>query len=81
MSKLPPSQDNPLDLLVYRVADPWYGWLRRTGHTPNMLTTYSFVSGLLAVRCLWQWSHALFVLFSVLGYVFDCMDGQFARIR
>ena len=48
-------------------------------HTPNMITTYSFATGLLAVWALWHRRISLFMLLFSTSYIFDCLDGQFAR--
>ena len=44
-----------------------------------MITTYSFLSGLLSVYCLWHHQILAYVCLFTLSYMFDCMDGQFAR--
>jgi phosphatidylglycerophosphate synthase len=51
-----------------------------TGHTPNVLTFYGLVLRLLAAFALTKASLGLFICFWLLGYLFDCMDGQFARM-
>ena len=53
--------------------------LHRTGHTPNVITTYSFAFALLAAAALARGNRATFVGCFVLAYLFDCIDGQFAR--
>jgi phosphatidylglycerophosphate synthase len=50
-----------------------------SGHTPNDITTYSFLCGLLSLGLLWHGHVWGFVVLYVLSYVFDCMDGQLAR--
>lgn len=52
---------------------------REWNHTPNMLTTYSFATGVLAVGALMANHVAVFALLFLVSYVFDCMDGQMAR--
>ena len=44
-----------------------------------MITTYSFLSGLLSVYYLWHHQILAYVCLFTLSYLFDCMDGQFAR--
>ena len=50
-----------------------------SGHTPNVITTYSFLFSLMSRWFLYKDCILLFVLFHHIGYFFDCMDGQMAR--
>lgn len=52
---------------------------RPTGHTPNIITTYAVVFKLFMCLSLWYGHIASFLWTSILAYVFDCMDGQYAR--
>jgi phosphatidylglycerophosphate synthase len=71
--------ENPIDAWILRHSARLLPALRRTGHTPNLLTTYSFLCGLGAVWCLREESVVGFVVFFAASYFFDCLDGQFAR--
>ena len=53
--------------------------LRRHRVTPNMLTTVSLLFGFVAVLAIWVDNLTAFVVFQMLNYVFDCLDGQHAR--
>jgi len=53
-------------------------WLVKLKLTPNVLTTFSLVCGLLSVYFLFQ-NYIWFVLFGVLHLFFDAMDGVAAR--
>lgn len=77
--KIAPDLENPLDAWLLARTARWLPALRATGHTPNMITTYSFACGLAAVWCLRRESVLGFAGFFALAYVFDCLDGQFAR--
>ena len=44
-----------------------------------MITTYSILSGLASVYYLWYHQILAYVCLFTLSYLFDCMDGQFAR--
>ena len=54
MRKIPTFLENPVDNLLYDLAGVISPALRATGHTPNVLTTYSFGSGVLALLALSQ---------------------------
>jgi hypothetical protein len=80
MNKLPAHMENPIDLVLLRATATTLPLFHSTGHTPNMLTTYSFMLGLAAVAALWWECVGLFTITFALSYLFDCMDGQ-ATIR
>lgn len=77
--KVAVNHENPLDAWILARTVRLLPVLRRTGHTPNAITTYSFLCGLASVACLRAGSMIGFVLLYAAAYVFDCLDGQFAR--
>lgn len=77
--KLPRELDDPVDSLMLAMFDRVQGAFRATGHTPNMLTTYSLLSGLASVWAAWG-GHALpFAAWYAVSLFFDCADGHYAR--
>lgn len=54
-------------------------FFRQTNHTPNIITTYSVIFKVISLVCLWYRKAAFFALSFLIAYVFDCMDGQYAR--
>jgi phosphatidylglycerophosphate synthase len=79
IDKLPVEYENPFDAILLSFTAILLPLFRRTGHTPNVLTTYSFVCCLISRWFLWKDHIATFFVFHHLGYLFDCMDGQMAR--
>lgn len=79
MRKLPPNLENPLDNLMIGMADAVSPWLRSTGHTPNILTTYSLGSAVLGLWALTQDRIGLFIAFWLMHPLWDNFDGHFAR--
>ena len=77
--KLPVRSDDPVDVLIHLATDPLLPVLRACGHTPNVLTTYSFLCGLAACWALYHRCLRLYAVLFGLAYVFDCMDGRLAR--
>lgn len=77
--KILSNHENPLDILLTGVASTLNPVFRATGHTPNLITTYSFVTGLLAVYFLYKGNVILFSVLFFVSYFFDCCDGSFAR--
>jgi hypothetical protein len=78
-NKLPQDEENPVDRVFLRITASLAPYFRATHHTPNMLTTYSFVCGLLGLAALAHGHVGWFTSLLLLSYLFDCADGQFAR--
>lgn len=79
MSKLPKLLENPLDNLLIDLAGVMGPFLKATGHTPNMLTTYSVASGALSLAALWHDKFGAFAALWGLRVFWDDADGHFAR--
>jgi phosphatidylglycerophosphate synthase len=77
--KIPREFENPIDDILLEWADKASGILRATNHTPNMITTYSFVSALAAMWALWTGHIGWFAGLWALQYFWDCVDGHYAR--
>lgn len=79
MRKLPPGLENPLDTKLIDLADAINPALRKMGHTPNVLTTYSAASQGMALWALHRGNVGAFAVLWLLGYFWDVADGNFAR--
>ena len=79
MKKLPDYMDNPVDTYLVNLFDNHSEFFKKTGHTPNILTTYSLIFGLLSCYFLNIKRIILFSIFYSISYFFDCADGHFAR--
>lgn len=79
MRKVDRNLDNPIDNLFVDIGDYLMPFFKKTGHTPNMLTTYSFIFGLASVYFLYKDDIFNFGLCFIVGYMFDCWDGYMAR--
>jgi CDP-diacylglycerol--glycerol-3-phosphate 3-phosphatidyltransferase len=65
---------------VYRIIDPLTRWFVRVGVSPNLLTTFGFVSVLLA-GYLYHLDHVRWAgFFVLLGGLWDIFDGRVARV-
>jgi phosphatidylglycerophosphate synthase len=67
--------ENFIDRMFTSVSEP----LKNTGHTPNILTTYSLISGILSIYFLKNNNNMYFGIFYFISFIFDCFDGRFAR--
>ena len=79
MRKIPCDLENPIDNVIYDLSNRLCPFFYKTGHTPNMITTYSLIMGLLSCYFLWKGQVVLFGVCYAISYFFDCMDGHFAR--
>lgn len=71
---------DPIENIITDVGDYVIPYYKASGHTPNVLTTYSFFLGLTAVYYLYY--HDNFFVFAVciaMSFAFDCWDGHMAR--
>jgi len=78
-NKIIDQHENPVDLYLLKIVDVLNPVLYATHHTPNQITTYSFLCGLASVYCLYRHNLPGFVVFLFFSYFFDCVDGSFAR--
>lgn len=71
--------ENPFENIILDTTEPLLPTLKSLGFTPNMLTTYSFIFGLLSIYYLSKRNIHAFAITFLISYIFDCMDGVFAR--
>jgi len=79
MKKIPDELDNPIDNILIKFSDYLCPLFKRSGHTPNTITTYSLITGVLSCYFLYIGYPIAFAIFYAISYFFDCMDGYFAR--
>lgn len=79
MSKLPSNFENPFDFLLCSLANKISWFFYKTKHTPNIITTYSTITGMLSLWYLYKRNINYFIIYYLLYYFFDCLDGLFAR--
>jgi phosphatidylglycerophosphate synthase len=79
MHKIPIEYESPIDGIMLKLSEKILPFLKQTNHTPNIITTYSLVTGLLSVYYLNQNNLYYFVPLYLASYFFDCVDGHFAR--
>ncbi|MDD4931400.1 MAG: CDP-alcohol phosphatidyltransferase family protein [Candidatus Colwellbacteria bacterium] len=77
--KLPNHLECPFDILLYKIIEPLSNLFHTLNFTPNMLTTISTIFGALAFYFLYKRREELFVGSLILYYLFDCLDGYYAR--
>jgi len=79
MRKLPIELENPIDNLIIDICEQTNWFYKMLKFTPNILTTFSLVFGLLSV---WLFAYDYRILSAItflISYYYDCADGSFAR--
>lgn len=79
MRKIPGQMENPIDNVLLYLCDQSMEFFHSMHFTPNMLTTIGNLFRFISVYCVFNDYKLLFVLFYLLGYYFDCLDGFYAR--
>ena len=78
-NKLNPSQENPIDILLAKLANSMKKNFHKLHFTPNHITTLSLIFGLMSVFLLYKDNYVLIVVFFIISYFFDVLDGIYAR--
>ena len=77
--KVPPELEAPVDLVLLDIAEFLRPWFHGVGFTPNGITVLSGILQFMGVWMLYRgnylWAAALYLI----GYMFDDMDGYYAR--
>ena len=79
MRKVDSKYLDPIENIITDIGDYVIPWFKAYGHTPNMLTTYSFLLGAAAVYHLYYDNYTYFASCFALSFAFDCWDGHMAR--
>lgn len=77
--KIPFHQECPMDNLFYNLVDPLSVTFRKINLIPNNITFLSLITGLFAVYCLYYRMIKLFIVFYIVSYILDMVDGYYAR--
>jgi len=79
-NKLPTKYDDVIDIRIKKWIDIINPSFKKAGFTPNMITTLSFLLGLLCCYLYYIQYYALSAVCYGISYFFDTMDGYFARL-
>ena len=66
-------------LIIRYFCIPVAPWFKATGHTANIISVYGGILTLAYVWYLWRDDMLRFSLYFWLAYLFDCLDGFYAR--
>ncbi len=77
--KLPLHLECPIDNFIYKMVEPASRIFKKLNFTPNYITTISAIFGIISIYFLYNHNIPIFILFYLLSYFFDCVDGYYAR--
>jgi phosphatidylglycerophosphate synthase len=77
--KIPSHMDNPIDNVMIEISECISPFFNKIGFTPNGLTTLSLIFGLAGLYHLYKRELIPFTIYALLYYLFDIMDGYYAR--
>lgn len=77
--KIPKKYQDPIDNVLYDLADFISPTLKNIGITPNMITTIGFSIGLIAAYLFYKDQYTVSSLLLLISIFFDSLDGHMAR--
>lgn len=77
--KIAKEYENPLDNIIIDIASYLSPIHKELGFTPNMLTTVSLILGMGSAYYMYNNSYKIGAILLGLSYLYDCIDGYFAR--
>lgn len=79
MRKISRDCENPIDNINIDMMDKTCGFFKKLHFTPNGITTLSLLFGILSLYFLYHYKVVLFGITYYISYLFDCLDGHYAR--
>lgn len=79
VNKLSSKNECPIDVLLLGIIDNHLDLYHKYHITPNIVTTFSIISGILSAYNIYLHNFKLAALFFAIAYYFDCVDGKIAR--
>ena len=79
MRKTARELENPIDNILIDIAESNNSYYKSLHFTPNVLTTFSLMFGILAAYLFYKDYQVPAAIVFIISYYFDCADGSFAR--
>jgi phosphatidylglycerophosphate synthase len=79
MRKIQANHEDPIDNIILELVEKLCPVFKSMNFTPNGITTLSLVFGLLSVYALYIGRVYTFAVLYMISYIFDDMDGYYAR--
>lgn len=77
--KIPHYYENPIDNVIISFCEYMNPYLKIMKFTPNLLTTFSLIFGICSMYAIYKSYFLTGAILFFIAYVFDCMDGNYAR--
>lgn len=78
--KIPNTMENPIDNILINISNYLNPYLKKLNFTPNIITTISLVVTLIGIYYIYKGKYKIGSILYFIGYFFDCMDGNYARM-
>jgi phosphatidylglycerophosphate synthase len=78
-NKIPDEYENIITILFRKLADSQIDTYKKLNLTPNVITLFAFVTGLLTAYLVYKKKYKYAAFMFLLSYYFDSADGKFAR--
>lgn len=79
MRKLPKEYENPIDNLIYELVEFIAPYFKKLNIIPNQITTTGNIFGVMGIYKLYKNFFFTSALYYFIRYIFDCLDGYYAR--
>ena len=77
--KISRDNENPIDNILYDISGEVIKVFKIFNFTPNMITTISLLITLIGINNIYNGNYKIGAILYFIGYLFDCMDGNYAR--
>jgi phosphatidylglycerophosphate synthase len=79
VNKIDSIYECPFDVYLLKFIDTHLDFYYKNGFTPNMITTFSIIFGLLSMYFIFNNNYKIASFLFLIAYYFDCVDGKLAR--
>lgn len=79
MRKIPECLENPIDNVVIDISDAIVPYFKKMDFVPNDITTISLIISMFSVYLFYKDYNNIAAILFLVGYLFDCTDGYYAR--
>lgn len=79
VNKIEENYENPFDIILLKFIDTHLDVYNNLCITPNMVTTFSLITGILSAYSLYNGYFFSSGILWIVAYYFDCVDGKLAR--
>ena len=77
--KIENKYENPIDIILIKIIMTFNQFFYKLNFTPNMITTLSLLLSVYGIYMIYVGSYRIGAILYFIGYMFDCMDGNYAR--